>query len=293
MADVSREQVLVTGAAGKLGRAVVADLLEAGHQVVAVDRRLPEDDPGTRFVRLEGDDVPGLAASVEGCTALVALASVPSPGSLPPHQLFRDNTQAAFVALQVAAAAGVRRAVVASSGSAYGTAWSPEPTMVDEVPVREEHPLRNAEEYGLSKQVSEEIAAMFCRRHPDLSVAALRFHWIATAEEQRERMTAQRRGPRDWPEELRQMWGYVDLRDAARACRLAVETARHRPYGFAVLNVVAADLLADETLDGLLPAHAPHVRRSPGGPSAGGAFAIDRAREVIGWEPLHSWRDLD
>lgn len=285
------ERVLVTGAAGKLGRAVVADLLGAGHEVVAVDRLEPADDPGTRFVRLEGDDLPGLRAAVDGCTALVALASVPQPGSLPAHVLFRDNTEAAFVALQAATAAGVRRAVVASSGSAYGTAWSPEPTVVDEVPVREEHPLRNHEEYGLSKQVTEEVAEMFCRRDPDLSVAALRFHWIATVQEQRERVAAQRRGPREWPEELRELWGYVDLRDAARACRLAVEAAQQRPYGFAALNVVAADLVAEETLEDLLAAHAPQVRRSPGGPAGGGAFAIDRAREVIGWEPLHSWRD--
>nr|WP_231747503.1 NAD(P)-dependent oxidoreductase [Auraticoccus cholistanensis] len=293
MVAVGRERVLVTGAAGKIGRATVADLLAAGHEVVAVDRVEPAEDLGTEFVRLDGDDLAGTTAAVRGCTALVALASVPHPGTMPPHELFANNTVTPFVALQAAVDAGIRRVALASSGSAYGTAWSPEPTTVDEVPVHEGAPLRNAEEYGLSKMVTEEIGRMFCRRHPDLSVAALRFHWVATREEQLQRIASQRSAPRRWREELRELWGYVDLRDAARACRLAVEAAAREPYGFQAMNVVAADLLADEPLEELLAAHAPQVVVRSGGPPAGGAFSIQLAAEVIGWEPRHSWRDPD
>lgn len=185
--------------------------------------------------------------------------------------------------------------MIASSGSAYGTAWSPEPTHVRYVPVDEAHPLLVSDPYGLSKEVDERTAAMFCRRHPALSVAALRFHWIATAAQARARVAELARTTAsaevDWPRLLREMWGYVDLRDAARACRLALDAAAVRPFGFVPLNVVAADALLEGPMTDLLRAQAPDIEiRADLGPT-GGAFSTARAAEVIGWVPEHSWRD--
>ena len=207
--------------------------------------------------------------------------------------VFTNNTQATFAALEAAGSVGIRRAAIASSGSAYGTAWSPQPTRVRYVPIDEDHPMINFDPYGLSKEVDERTAAVMARRF-SMSVAALRFHWIATRDRAaRRRSTAQRQGPRDWADELRNLWGYVDLRDAASACRLAIEAAADRPYGFVPLNIVAADSLVETPITDLLAEHAPEIEiRSPLGPTQG-AFAIDRAAEVIGWVPRHSWRDAD
>jgi UDP-glucose 4-epimerase len=128
-----------------------------------------------------------------------------------------------------------------------------------------------------------------------MSVAALRFHWIATRAEQLQRAESlrERRGKsdRNWPEELRELWGYVDIRDAARACRFAIEVARDRPYGFQPLNIVAADSLTDESVAEIVAEHAPDIAlRAELGPGRG-AYAIDRAKELLGWEPIHSWRN--
>lgn len=280
-------QIAVTGAAGKLGRGVVTDLVASGHDVVAADRIRSDAPAGVRRVDWDGRDVDGLAAAITGCVALIHLAAIPVPYAHPHQVVFGNNTGATFAALQAAADAGIRVAAIASSGSAYGTAFSPQLSHPRYAPVDEAHPLDNADPYGLSKEVDERTAEMFSRRYR-MSVAALRFHWITTAEEQRESVARLRAGVID-EDRLRALWGYVDVRDAARACRLAVESAAREPYGFVPMNIVAADILADEPLAELIARHAPGVEVR--GDLSRGGFAIDRAERVIGWRPEHSWRD--
>lgn len=272
------ERVAVTGSAGNLGRAVVADLLGSGYEVVGIDR--PEWD---------GRSVAPLVPQLDGCSALIHLAAIPAPVGHRPETVFANNTQATYAALEAAGSRGIRRCAIASSGSAYGTAWSPEPTRFGYVPVDEDHPMINFDPYGLSKEVDERTAAVMARRF-SMSVAALRFHWIATRDQQR--AVAENPGtPRDWDAELRGLWGYVDIRDAARACRLAVEASAAEPYGFVPMNIVAADHLTDRPIPELLAEHAPETEiRAVLGP-LDGAYAIDRAAAVIGWLPRHSWRD--
>ena len=278
-------RIAVTGAAGGLGRPVVADLVGHGYGVVAVDR-VPGEVHGVTVAPWDGRDVAGLAEAIDGCDGLVHLAAIPQAWSEPDEVVFGNNTMATFAALQAAAQVGVRRAAIASSGSAYGIAFSKKPIRFSYVPVDEDHPMRNHDPYGLSKEVDERTAAMFCRRF-DMSVAALRFHWICNADLQRERVGSS--SPHA-DAELRNLWGYVDFRDAARACRLALEAAARRPYGFQPMNIVAADALIERPLAEVLAEHAPDIEiRRPLGPTDG-AYAIDRAREVIGWVPEHSWR---
>lgn len=281
--------MLVTGSGGRLGRAVVEDLVTAGYEVNGADRRGAPASALARFVAWDGRDVAALAEALSGCSGLIHLAAIPGPVGHPAEEVFGNNTTATFAALQAASVVGVRRVALASSGSAYGSAWSPEPTHARYVPIDEDHPLLNADPYGLSKEVDERTAEMFCRRAP-MSVAALRFHWIATRDEQLDRVAALR-DDTEWPEQLREMWGYVDVRDAARACRLALVAAAERQYGFVPLNVVAADALTQHSVTDLVAAHAPDIEIRTPLPPGRGAFAIDRARELLGWRPWYSWRD--
>jgi nucleoside-diphosphate-sugar epimerase len=283
-----RQSVLVTGANGRLGSAVVDEFASHGIDVVAVDRTpLPTRTSAARFHHLEGNDLAGLVSAMQGCSGVVHLAAIPHPVEGKEEVVFGNNTGATFAALQAAVMAGITRVVIASSVSAYGTAWSAEPTTFDYVPVDEDHPMRNADPYGLSKEVDERTAEMFSRRAP-MTVVALRFHWLATPEEQQERVRTQ---PEEGSaEDLRVLWGYVDVRDAARACRLALEAAADQSLGFVPINIVAADVLAKRPLKQLLASHAPHVQVRAELDETAGGFSIDRAREVIGWEPQHSWR---
>lgn len=76
-----------------------------------------------------------------------------------------------------------------------------------------------------------------------------------------------------------------------QATYAALEAAGTVGIGFVPMNIVAADSLSEAPITALLTEHAPDIEiRRPLGPTDG-AYAIDRAREVIGWTPQHSWRD--
>jgi UDP-glucose 4-epimerase len=195
---------------------------------------------------------------------------------------------ATFCVFQAASLLGIERIAFASSGSLYGTAWSPDRFGFRYAPVDEAHPFLPHDAYALSKEVDEATARMFVRRD-HMSIAGLRFHWIATREDQLERV--RRHGDEITPDEARHLWGYVDLRDAARACRLAIEVAEVRPYGFRPLNIVAADTLITVPTEEALRRSAPDTELRSPLPGFTGGFDTSAAKSLLNWEPLHSWRD--
>ena len=95
-------KVCVTGGSGKAGRAVVADLLEHGHQVVSADLVRPAGAAaGAAHLHADltdyGQAVEALAEA--GADAVVHLANIPAPGlSTPaawPWKPTRPRSQAA------------------------------------------------------------------------------------------------------------------------------------------------------------------------------------------------------
>lgn len=284
------DRVLVTGAAGLLGRAVVANLLEQGYAVHAIDQRRPEQIPEgpVWFIQSDLHDVGQVAYAMQRCDAVIHLGAIPSPYGHADEVVFHNNTMATFSVFQAASLLGIDRVAFASSGSIYGTAWTPKRFHMKYAPVDEAHPIKPHDAYALTKEVDEATARMFVRRDR-MSAAALRFHWIATREQQLERI--RERGDKVTPVDARELWGYVDLRDAARACRLAIEVARVRPYGFKAFNIVAADTLTTVPTEEAIRRAAPDTKiRSPL-PGFTGGFDISAAREILGWAPQHSWRD--
>lgn len=286
----SPERVLVTGAAGLLGRAVVADLLDHGYAVHAIDQRRPDDLPEGQvwFIQADLHDVGQVTYAMKRCDAVIHLGAIPSPYGHADEVVFRNNTLATFSVFQAASLFGIDRIAFASSGSLYGTAWTPKRFFMKYAPVDEAHPFLPHDAYALTKEIDEATARMFVRRD-HMSAAALRFHWIATREQQLARM--RERGSEVTPIGGRELWGYVDLRDAARACRLAIEVAKVHPFGFRPFNIVAADTLINVPTEEAIRQATPDTEiRSPL-PGFTGGFDISAAQEVLGWVPEHSWRD--
>jgi nucleoside-diphosphate-sugar epimerase len=138
--------------------------------------------------------------------------------------------------------------------------------------------------YGLSKEVDERTAAMIHRR-TGMTVACLRFHWIALPEEL---AGASPEGIAD-PSGLKDnLWGYVDVRDAAAACRLAIEADFSGSEAF---NIVAADTLCGAPTEELIAQYLPEMELRAPIPGNSGGFAIEKAARVLGWRPRYSWRD--
>jgi nucleoside-diphosphate-sugar epimerase len=277
----------VTGAAGLLGSALVASLAGDGHPVVAADRSRPPDDlpPGVRWRRAELADPDAVSAlfAAERIGQVVHLAAMRDPRRHRPEVVFSHNTTVTFAVLAAAAAHGVRRAVIASSGSAYGIFWSPEEVSPSYAPLDEDHPLRPADPYGLSKQADEATAAMLHRAH-GLSVAALRLPAVVTWERLRRRVAGVAADPAS---AKRALWTYLHLDDAVAACRAALDAPG---LGCEVIGVAAADTLSELPTEELLRSYHPATELRRPIPGNGAVWALDRAEQLLGWRPHHTWR---
>ena len=84
------------------------------------------------------------------------------------------------------------------------------------------------------------------------------------------------------------LWGYVDARDVAQACRLAVEAPLTGAHNFIV---AAADTLMTATNAELLATEFPGLALTRPVGDHETLLSIDRARAVLGYAPQHSWRD--
>jgi len=282
---VGSGRVLVTGASGKLGQAVIEELLAHDYEVVAADRRPPPlPRPEVRFVELELGDVGQVTTAMSGAQAVIHMGAIPGPNRHADEVVFANNTGATFAVLQAAQLTGVHRAVIASSISALGPSFSPTHTTPLYAPVDEDHPLLGADAYALSKEVDERTAAMFHRR-TGMAVAALRFSFVARPDEVGESVAQVRRNPAG---SNRTLWSYVDIRDAAAAARLSLEAAG---LTFEVFNVTASDTLSDIPTAKLLREFAPSVQIRQSIPGNASAFSIEKARRMLGYVPTHSWRD--
>jgi len=165
-------RVMVTGAAGRVGRAVVATLTAAGDEVVGFDLREPaERVAGVRYVTggLEalGADSPAL----RDVDAVVHLAALMSWVDADADAMFSANVVGTYRLLEAVARKGLRRFVFASSGEVY-----PEMRPAYQ-PLDERHPRQPTSYYGMTKVLGEELVAFSARMH-GLPAVTLRFSHV-------------------------------------------------------------------------------------------------------------------
>ena len=156
-------RVVVTGGSGKLGRAVVADLLDNGYQVVNLDR-VPRPDPTSPFVRVDFTDYGQIAAALLGGRRQVRQgrcggAPGRDSGARPDHEC-RDLRQQHHQHLSRVrgrpggedqdGGVGVQR-------DRAGAAVRPD-TPPPYIPVDEEYHPRPNSSYSLAKTLEEEMA---------------------------------------------------------------------------------------------------------------------------------------
>jgi nucleoside-diphosphate-sugar epimerase len=274
-------RVVVTGGAGKAGRAVLGDLLEHGYDALSVDlQRDPNLAEGQQLVA-DVTDYGETVDALKGADAVIHLAAIPAPGLKPDEPTFRVNTTSTYNVFAAAPLLGLRRVVWASSETTLGLPFERE--LPSYAPIDEEHPLLPESSYALSKVVSEEMARQFSRWN-GIPHVGLRFSNVMEPHDYE-------RFPGFWDDpRLRRwnLWGYVDARDVAQSCRLALETDLP---GAEVFIIAAADTVMNRPSADLLAEVYPHVELRGSLGEFETLLSIEKARRLLGYEPAFSWRD--
>ncbi|MGF1620288.1 MAG: SDR family oxidoreductase [Rhodomicrobiaceae bacterium] len=175
-------RILITGAAGMIGQALLAELAGTGHEVVATDVRPPPpplpngecapDSHTLAFIRLDvrGGD-PDRVIGEQRPETVVHLASIVTPPENSTREFeYSVDVEGTRNILDACIAHGVRRLVVTSSGAAYGYHRD------NPVPLREDDRLRGNEEFAYAhhKRLVEEMLAEARRDAPQLEQIVLR-----------------------------------------------------------------------------------------------------------------------
>jgi nucleoside-diphosphate-sugar epimerase len=274
------QRVCVTGANGQAGRAVVRDLLEHGYEVAATDITGTRDNG---VLRADLTDYGQALEVLHGADAVVHLANIPAPGLATPAVTFNANMTMNFNIFQAAASLDLSRVVWASSETTLGLPFDVPPRYA---PVDEDHYPVPTSTYALSKVASETVAGQIAH-WSGIPFVALRFSNIMSPGDY-QRFPAAQADPqaRRW-----NLWGYIDERDAAAACRLALEVPAEAVAGSPSFIIAAADTVMDRPSADLLAEVFPGVSLTRDVGEFGTLLAIDRARRALGFEPRHSWRD--
>jgi nucleoside-diphosphate-sugar epimerase len=272
-------RICVTGANGKAGREAARHLREHGYEVLATDLLVPRADREDVLAADLTDH--GQAVDVlDGMDAVVHLANIPAPGLAPAALTFNANTTMNFNVFHAAVQLGLQRVVWASSETTLGLPFDVPPRYA---PVDESHFPYPTSTYALSKVVSETIAAQLAG-WSGIPFVGLRFSNIFDREDYA-------RVPSFWGDATRRrwnLWGYIDVRDAAAACRLALDAPVEGADHFII---AASDTVMDRPSADLMREVYPGVPLTRELEGHETLLAIDHARDVLGFDPRHSWRD--
>lgn len=151
-------RTLVTGASGFIGRHVVRHLADEGHEVTALDVRVP-DPPHAQSVRafacdICGDDLP--EGPFDAIVHLAALGGV-RPSMERPSDYVATNIGGTVRLLEWAKQRGVKRFIFASSSSVYGA--------TDGTPSAEDDPLSPCSPYALTKVQGEHWGRLYAEKY--------------------------------------------------------------------------------------------------------------------------------
>ncbi|MGH2429449.1 MAG: NAD-dependent epimerase/dehydratase family protein [Candidatus Limnocylindria bacterium] len=272
-------RVVVTGGSGKGGRWVVRELREHGHGVLNVDL-VHDGSPHGQCVLADLTDLGQCHELVASADAVIHFAAIPAPEMRPEGETFRNNAISTYNVFAAATDHGVSRVVWASSETAFGLPFDQPPAFA---PIDETHPSRPESSYALSKLVGETLAEQFARR-TGVPFLGLRISNIMEPHDYT-RFPSWQDDPqiRRW-----NLWSYVDARDVARAVRLGLEADLD---GAEIVIVAAADSCMRRDSADLMAEVYPGVPLRRTISERETLLSIERAYELLGYEPRHSWLD--
>lgn len=307
--------VLVLGGSGRIGGYILRGLLRHGYIVSSYSRTAPLVE-GVPFIQGDITNLGQLREACHGQDAIIHLAAVPAPGWVPPEQLIRVNVLGTFNVLEAAFREGVGKVVFASSAAAMGFTFQRREANPRRLPLDEEHPCEPQDEYGLSKLVGE----LTCKRYSDaygMQTICLRinanWHLDRKGAEVAVRSGFFRGNSGQYPElstveelwsEYRRciedplhpkwgrnnLWAVTDVRDAARAFRLAVENDEIVHEVFLINGDVTCSTMETRAL---ISRYFPGVPVKTPLEGYASLASNKKATRMLGYRPQYTWRESD
>lgn len=291
------DTIAVTGGNGKIGEAILAHLNDHGYETVNLSRGKRREEVSDAYVTtdlLDAGETYGALAKTDA-DAVIHMGTIPDPYSNPDFRVYESSVMSATHVLEAADGLGLESVVLPSSINAVGSEHQERPADVRYVPLDEEHPRTPSDPYGVAKHAMEVTADGVARRpSTDLTIASLRYPWVTTDEEMRDSFREPDRSlaalhdahPATGRDVL---FSYLAIDDAAAIARKAAEATYD---GHEIFWAVAGDTTADAPTSELIEEFYPaaDVRETPAGHT--GLVDLSKARELLGWEPERSWRDL-
>jgi nucleoside-diphosphate-sugar epimerase len=289
-------KIVVTGGAGRLGRYVIKELVEHDHDVLSIDTLVPTEQ-ACRSLAVDLADVKSLFNVFEGAEAVIHLARIPFPYTANGYdpasgrwktpdvaadtERFCHNVTLSYNVLVVSLEAGVKRIVCGSSLAVYGLYYPSRPNAPDYLPIDENHPLIPQDPYGMTKLAGEKLCDSFARKK-EVQIASLRFAGIAT-DEQYPILLERRKDP--LCRGTGALWSYIDVRDAASACRLAVEKDFS---GHEAFNICAPKTIMKEPTVELVQRYLPQVKLIKSGLKDNWCgYDAGKADRILGFRAVH------
>ncbi|MDO9380725.1 MAG: NAD(P)-dependent oxidoreductase [Nocardioidaceae bacterium] len=290
-------RIFFTGGSGKAGKHVAAHLADQGHQVTNADL-VPLGHPSVADLRVDLTDagetysaMAGLATMDEldlpqlpSYDAVVHFAAIPRILLVPDSATYETNVLSTFNVLEAATRLGVPKIVFASSETTYGICFAQGERKPLYVPVDEEHPTVPEDAYAMSK-VAGEVTARSFQARTGTDVYGLRINNVIEPDEYAGMFPAFVEDP---SLRRRNVFAYIDTRDLGHMVQRCLEVDG---LGYEVFNVANPDMsvaatsqeVRDRFYDGV------ELRREMGRDET--FYAIDKARDLLGFDPQHSWRD--
>jgi nucleoside-diphosphate-sugar epimerase len=291
-------RIFFTGGTGKAGKHVAPFLARQGHSVTNADL-VPLNDDRVDDLRVDLTDLGQTYSALGGLArfeelestrppsydAVVHFAALPAILTASDAEIFASNVISTYNVMEAATRLGIGKIIFASSETVYGICFAQGERRPRYVPLDEHHPTVPEDSYAMSK-VAGEVAARSFQQRTGADVYGLRINHVIEPEEYAAMFPAFVADP---ALRRRNLFAYIDVRDLSQAVLRCLEVDG---LGYEVFNIANADssvaLASDEIrqrfYDGV-------EQRRPVGTHET-FYAIDKARDLLGFDPVHSWRDF-
>ena len=291
------KRIVFTGGSGKAGRHVIPELVKKGHKVLNLDL-VPLDNPDVFTLKTDLTDSGQVFnaftthfnyAGYEGLQipqppdVVIHFAAYARNMLVPDNECFKGNVTATYNVIEAACKLGVKKIIIASSETTYGVCFAQGDADYDYFPLEEDYDVNPMDTYALSKLCGERTARTFATRF-GADIYAFRIGNVIEPHEYERDFPAYVKNPMS---RKRNAWSYIDARDLAQICDLAIQKSG---LGFQVFNATNDTITTKEPTEEFLEKACPNtpIKRKMGTWEA--PLSNRKAREVLGFKEEHDWR---